>query len=307
MQPRVTIGITCFNAQDTIRRAVSSALAQDWPDVEIVAVDDCSKDGSWVILEDIAAREPRLKIVRHAENRGYPSALNTILENASGTFVAIFDDDDDNVPDRLRKQIDRITAYEAASGAEMVFCYANRAIVKAGEAQPDHISKAIGRRAPEPAGSEVADFILRLGATPGKVWGIFGSCTLMARRSTFSRVGPFDPQFRRSAEWDMAIRGAQMGAHFIAVDHPLVTQYKTPTADKSGDIPLRYALKLREKHRAYLDKRHAYLASRLLARSAVHGNKGRRLRKWWFKTLAMATAPHLLASRLTHRPNVRGD
>lgn len=299
--PRITIGITCFNAEGTIARAVESALGQKWPSLEVVAVDDCSNDGSGSILTALAAHEPRLKIVRHDVNRGYPSSLNSILAHATGEFVAIFDDDDDNAPDRLEAQVERITRHEADTGSDLVLCYANRAVVKAGDTKPDHTAYAIGRSAPEPYGPEVADFVLGIGATPGKVWGIFGSCTLMARKSTFSAIGPFDPDFRRSAEWDLAIRGAHMGAHFIAVDRPLVTQYKTPTADKSGDIPLKYALKLREKHRAYLDSRHAYLASRLLARAAVHGNNGRVWRKRLLKLLAMATAPHLAAARIMAR------
>jgi glycosyltransferase involved in cell wall biosynthesis len=38
--PLVTIGLTCFNASDTVARAISSALAQDWPNIELLIVDD---------------------------------------------------------------------------------------------------------------------------------------------------------------------------------------------------------------------------------------------------------------------------
>ena len=297
----VTIGITCHNAADTIGRAVTSALAQDWPNLEVVAVDDCSTDGSWGILLELAAQEPRLKVVRHEVNKGYPSALNSILSRASGEFVAIFDDDDDHVADRLRAQVERIARYEEATGATLVLCYSNRAVVKTGQSGADHVAQAIGRVAPEPHGPEVADYILGIGARSDRTWGMFGSCTLMARKSTFDAIGPFDPNFRRSAEWDIAIRAAQMGAHFISVNRPLITQYKTHSEDKSGMKPLHYALMLRDKHRDYLDQRGLYHASRMFARSNFWGNKKHRLKSRFYRALGYALAPQLIPAYLKRR------
>ncbi|CFX36637.1 Glycosyl transferase, family 2 (fragment) [Candidatus Filomicrobium marinum] len=299
--PLITIGITCHNAADTIERAVKSALAQDWPNVEVVVVDDCSNDGSWSALAEMARTEPRLKVLRHSTNRGYPGALNTIIEAARGEFVAIFDDDDDNVCDRLKAQYERLTGYERDTGAKLVFCYSNRNVVKSGQAEPDHIALAIGRCSPEPYGAAVADYLFSISAEPGFVWGMFGSCTLMARRESFLTVGPFDEAFRRCAEWDMAVRAAFMGGHFIAVDRPLITQYKTKSADKSGSVPLKYSLLLREKHREYLNERGLYFASRALACSNFHGNKKRMLKSRAYRLLAFLVGPSLLAARLMGR------
>lgn len=287
MLPLITIGMTCHNASDTMERAVRSALRQDWPNIEVVVVDDCSDDNSWSILKTLAKHEPKLRLLRHEENRGYPAALNTLIQNARGKFIAIFDDDDDNAPDRLSAQYERMTGYEQATGAELVFCYANRNVVRVGQSSPDHIALAIGRHAPEPYGLPVADYLFDVSADPRYVWGVFGSCTLMARRETFLAIGPLDEKFRRCAEWDMAVRAAFMSAHFIAVDRPLVTQYKTESSDKSGDTPLRYSLLLRQKHRAYLEHRRLYLASRAQARSRFHGDKGQIWTSRGYRLLAM--------------------
>lgn len=292
--PLITIGITCHNAADTIERAVQSALKQDWPNFEVLVVDDCSTDGSRLILEALARHEPRLRVLRHDSNKGYPGALNTIIAAARGDFIAIFDDDDDSVPDRLTAQLQRIASYELSTGAELIFCYANRNVVKHGGKTPDHIAHAIGRRAPEPNGTPVADYLFAISTESRYTWGAFGSCTLMARRSTFLAVGGFDTAFRRCAELDMAIRAAFMGAHFIAVDRPLITQYKTQSADKSGTIPLRYALLLRKKHRDYLGHRKLYFASRALARSNFHGSKGRIWKSRAYRLVAVSLAPSLL-------------
>jgi len=296
MLPLITIGMTCHNAAGTIERAVQSALRQDWPNVEIIVVDDCSEDSSWVILKSLAENEPKLKLFRHEENKGYPAALNTLIRNARGAFIAIFDDDDDHAPDRLSAQYLRIINHEQATGADLVFCYSNRNIVRPGQSTPDHIALAIGRHAPEPFGPPVADYLFEIAANPRYVWGVFGSCTLMARREAFMAVGPLDEKFRRCAEWDMAIRAAFMNAHFIAVDRPLITQYKTESAEKSGDAPLRYALLLRDKHKEYLAARRLYLASRAQAHSRFHGDKGRIWTSRGYRLLAMTF------SIAAHRP-----
>lgn len=301
----ITIGITCFNAADTIVRAVESALEQDWPSLEVIVVDDCSSDGSWELLQDLARNHDRLRVIRHEKNKGYPGALNTLIDNAAGEFVAIFDDDDDNVPDRLKAQHARITAYEADTGATLVFCYSNRDVVKVGDTKADHVTLAIGRRAPEPNGPAVADYLLSIDADSRFVWGLFGSCTLMARRQCFLAVGRFDEAFRRCAEWDMAVRASFMGAHFIAVDRSLVTQYKTKTADKAGTVPLKYALMLRDKHRPYLELRGLYRASRALAHSNFYGNKKQIWRSRLYRVLALVLAPSLIPAKLVRSGRAR--
>ena len=299
--PLITIAITCHNAGDTIERALRSALTQDWPNFEIVAVDDCSSDDSWPVLQARARGDGRLRLLRHETNKGYPGALNTAIAASRGAFVAIFDDDDGSVPDRLRAQVDRIGDYERKTGAELVFCYANRNVVKGGQSTPDHTAEAIGRHQPEPHGPAVADYLFGIGADPAFVWGMFGSCTLMARRESFAAVGPFDERFRRCAEWDMAARAAFLGAHFIAVDRSLVTQYKTQSSEKSGTAPLRYALQLHSKHRDYLLSRKLYLASRALVRARYHGVKGRRWMSRFYRLSALVCGPSLLGARLRAR------
>ncbi|HEY8276779.1 MAG TPA: glycosyltransferase family 2 protein [Methyloceanibacter sp.] len=299
--PLVTIGITCYNASDTIRRSVESALAQRWPRKEIIVVDDASRDESRIVLEDLQLTHRDLRIIRHEVNRGYPGALNTLIREASGDLIAIFDDDDVSVPDRLGEQWRRLSAYEAQHGCDLVFCYSNRNVVKSGASSPHHVACAIGRRAPEPHGAAVADYLFGHTIDPRYVWGMFGSCTLLARRDSFIAVGAFDETFRRCAEWDFAVRAAFMSGHFIAVDKPLITQFKTKGADKAGSVPLKYALQLREKYKSYLSEHGVYWASRAIAHSRFHGAKGARLKSHLFLAAAYVASPRLLFRKLRQR------
>ncbi len=124
---------------------------------------------------------------------------------------------------------------------------------------------------------------------------------MMARREAYLKVGSFDAAFRRCEELDLAIRAAQMGAHFIAVDQPLVTQYKTQSPDKSGMKPLHYALMLRDKHREYLARKGLYHASRMFARSNFWSSKKDKLKSRFYRALGYAVAPQLIPGYLKRR------
>ena len=75
----VSLIITCFNSEETIERAVKSAISQSWSEKEIIVVDDCSTDRSYKILKKIANKRKDLILLRHEKNLGYPAALNTAI------------------------------------------------------------------------------------------------------------------------------------------------------------------------------------------------------------------------------------
>ena len=291
-QPLITIGLTCFNAQDTILRAIRSAQEQNYGNFEILVVDDGSSDHSVEIITEFIQTSPNVRLVIHKVNKGYPEALNSIMHNANGEYIAFFDDDDDSASDRLQKQLDRINTYKSLHAeAKHILCYTNREVYFPKSVQPDYELKAIGRTPKEPHGKIVADYLLWDSGAKGYQWGMFGSCTLMIATETLKAVNGFDPDFRRCAEWDMAIKAAFAGAHFIGVDEPLIAQHKTMTSDKSGRTPLKYSLLLREKHKSYLKKNHLYQASRLVARARYFGGQNKTLLSKIYMGLAALCAP----------------
>jgi glycosyltransferase involved in cell wall biosynthesis len=288
--PLITIGITCFNAEDTIARAITSAAKQDWPNFEIVVVDDASSDKSVDVIKELQKKDSRIQLQQHDQNLGYPSALNTIVQNARGDYIAFFDDDDDNAENRLDEQYIRLTGFQAKHSDTPVLCYSHRRVFVDGKEKPEGFVHAIGAKAPEPHGEMAAKFLLWHEKEEGYQWGEFGSCTMMAPTSTLKEF-QFDPNFRRSAEWDLVIRVALKGGHFIAVDKPLITQHKTQTMDKAGTKPLQYSLLLRKKHKDYLKKNKVYLGSILQAYSRFHYFRNNRWLSRFYLTLACLCSP----------------
>lgn len=244
--PRITIGITAYNAEETIALAVNSALGQTWSDTEIVVVDDCSTDGTADVLSELAKSVDRLRIVRHTENRGVGAARNTILEHATGAFIAFFDDDDESDPRRVETQYARIVDYERATGAGLVLCYtARRQILPDGT---DRFEATLGMDAtPAPSGKAVADLIL-LGRPTRWGRGSCATCSQMARRSVFDAVGGFDDRLRRGEDTDLNLRIALAGGHFAGISAPLVTQRIALTADKRHDLELENVLAFINRH-----------------------------------------------------------
>jgi glycosyltransferase involved in cell wall biosynthesis len=284
-RPLVTIGITCYNAEDTIRLAVESALAQTWPECEILIVDDGSTDRSGRILKELEQAHPEIHVIRHEATRTFPCAVNTLLAQARGAFIAFFDDDDVSAPGRLERQYQRIINYEASHPGAAVFCYSNRDVVRPGEGRAAFKRLGIGRVPPEPAGPIVADYALGLIKDDGHSWGMFGSCTLMARTEAFRGFGGFDGRFRRCAELDFAARAALEGAHFISVNAALVTQYLVSTPDKAGNADLRYRLLLLKTHRRYLKEKRSYVGAWCYMHAQFYNGRHWRWRLWYLAAL----------------------
>ena len=219
--PLVTIGITCFNAADTIVRAVESAMAQDWPNFEVVIVDDCSTDGSAAAVTAAITDEPRAKLVRHSRNLGPGAARNTILLEARGEFVAFFDDDDESLPARISDQVNTLTAHESLNDTGLIACYASG--VRHYPKGYTMALPAIGSRGAQiPNGAGIADYLLTYRCRPDWFYGSgTPACSLLARRSTFAAIGGFDNELRRVEDADFAIRLALMGGRFVGTHQNL--------------------------------------------------------------------------------------
>lgn len=310
--PRITIGLTCYNAEHTIERALLSALAQDWPELEVVVVDDASADHSWDIIQQYATRDPRIKALRHAINQGPAAARNTILKKASSAVLVFFDDDDESYPDRLRTQYAALCSHEKLTGAHLIACYASgrRRYSNGYELE----LPAIGSRPRVPVGEEVADYLLFNGRNDTAFYGSgIPTCALAARVTTFNAIGGFDANLRRVEDADFAIRLALAGGHFIGCPSPLFLQHATIAADKSPRMNMQAEQYLIDKYADYLTRKGRYHYARAWFRIRFYHFSGRRFRFLMALLLFLMRYPrqgfkHLRRSapgRLRHESSMR--
>lgn len=258
---KVSIGITCFNAEDTILRALRSALKQTWDFKEILIVDDASSDNSVKIIKSYAQEKPEIKLYQHPINLGVAGARQTILDHAKGDFVVFFDDDDESLPERIGEQYKRITNYEKETGEFLIACYASG--VRRYPNGYEVSLHAIGSREMIPHGNGVADRLLFYGGPSDFFYGSgTPTCSLMARKSTFDTVGGFDVNFMRVEDVDFAIRLSLVDGHFIGCKEKLFIQYATDAVDKNPAKNCAAEQKLADKFRDYLNTVNRYSYAR---------------------------------------------
>ena len=94
MRPDVSVVIPCFNTASFVEECLNSVITQTGVLVEILAIDDCSTDGTQDILRRMESGNSAIKLVRNAENLGQARSRNIGLDLARGRFVALLDSDD---------------------------------------------------------------------------------------------------------------------------------------------------------------------------------------------------------------------
>ena len=102
--PLISVLIPAYNHERYVEEAVRSVLAQDWPRIELIAVDDGSRDGTWAVLQGLRAEcEGRLERVEmeRQENRGTAETVRRLFGLARGEYVGILASDDQYLPGAL--------------------------------------------------------------------------------------------------------------------------------------------------------------------------------------------------------------
>lgn len=105
--PLVTVYIPTFNRVELLKRAVDSVRNQTYKNLEIIIVDDCSKDGTHEYLENISKKDSRIRYFIKEKNSGACVSRNIAIENAKGEFITGLDDDDYFEGGRIKKFIDK--------------------------------------------------------------------------------------------------------------------------------------------------------------------------------------------------------
>jgi len=188
----VSIVIPCYNAGGHLAEAVQSALAQTWPETEVVIVDDGSTDS--VTLELLQASWPRTRII-HQDNAGPAAARNRAIREATGDYILPLDADDRIEPTYVAKAA---AVLDAQSDVGIVYCRATKFGVEQGawelnDYSPDELAL-------------------------GNV--IFASA--MFRRADWERLGGFDETLRHGMEdYDFWIRLVHAGWKVVRLDETL--------------------------------------------------------------------------------------
>ena len=99
--PLISVYMPTFNRATMASRAIDSVLAQDYPNIELLVVDDASTDDTWHRLTNKYINDERIRFFRQSTGQGACAARNRAIAEARGDFVTGIDDDDEFLPGRL--------------------------------------------------------------------------------------------------------------------------------------------------------------------------------------------------------------
>lgn len=103
-KPLVSLVIPVYRHPEWVRKAVDSALAQTWADLEIILVDDGSPDGSGALCDEYAEKDARVRAI-HQKNGGVSSARNAGLAVSKGEYFTFLDSDDALEPEHIERLV----------------------------------------------------------------------------------------------------------------------------------------------------------------------------------------------------------
>ena len=92
--PKISIVITVYNGEGYLETTLLSIQNQDFKDIEIIMVDDCSKDNSVKLIKELMMKDPRVKLYQNEENKGMLYTKTRGVLHAKGKYVLLLDEDD---------------------------------------------------------------------------------------------------------------------------------------------------------------------------------------------------------------------
>lgn len=139
-KPFVSIIMGAYNCGNTVSACIESIQNQTYKNWEFIICDDCSTDNTLDILREFAAKDKRIRILRHRRNMRLAASLNHCLKVSRGKYIARMDADDESLPERLEKQVEFLEAhpeYDAAGCSRIVFDENGEKGIRISEAYPD--------------------------------------------------------------------------------------------------------------------------------------------------------------------------
>jgi len=220
----VSIVIPCYKSERWIEAAIRSAYSQTHSKIEVIVIDDGSKDGSMALLEQLKNSEfPELKILQHegGVNRGVSTTRRLGVDTASGEFIAFLDADDCFLPNKVERQLSVFKKHP-----DIMFCHTDVQVVDEQDhpvVQHDHHFD-IRPQAPYWFHKE-SDYLARNGIACSSV---------LVRRDALQAVPFAGSQLYQFEDWLCWCLLARRG-RFIYLDEPLI-KYREHAASATGNV-----------------------------------------------------------------------
>ena len=251
---KVTIGITCFNAEKTISKAIDGALNQDWINNEIIIVDDGSTDSSVNIIKKYLHYN-QINFINNHTNRGTSFSRNQIINHSCGEIICFMDDDDYSYPKRVSAQLKELEKANYPNNKYIVCTVSMMRVYASGHKRK---LNAMGSEGLLPRGEELANYLLFYEKKKKVDYG-FGipTASMLITKECFKKVGLFDQNLQRVEDMDISIRLSLANVLFVSAKEKLVLQNSVENSEKA-EKNYNSEKMLIKKYKEYLKKKRLY-------------------------------------------------
>lgn len=194
--PLVTVIIPVFNCEKYIRESIESALGQTYSNIEVVAVDDGSRDSSLQILESYS---DQINVIKQ-KNSGSAVARNVGIAAANGKYVAFLDGDDFWFPEKIEAQVKYL---ESHPEVRLVFCEWLEWEYSENENSPQpkrSFQDSLQKIQPEFSGDIYKELLLEC---------VVHTSTVVMHTALARDIGGFDPAFKKGQDYDYWLRASR--------------------------------------------------------------------------------------------------
>jgi glycosyltransferase involved in cell wall biosynthesis len=213
-EPLVTIAVPVYNGENYVEAALQSILAQTYKNFEVIVVDDGSNDVDF--LRNIVANlnDPRFRLFQKV-NGGVASALNVVLREMRGDFLAWLSHDDLFEADKLSTQVSALSECDV----EYDVLFSNYSIIN-----------VKGQKVSEVDFTVLVQLCQRLG---GIEQGLINGCTVLISKKILDDVGIFDETLKYTQDYDYWLRCLKAGKRFKFLPETLVSTRLHPDQDSN--------------------------------------------------------------------------
>lgn len=213
-RPQVSVIVPVWNAERYIATTLRSIRDQEFSEIEVLVVDDCSTDGSADIIQDFVREDSRFKYYKSPSNFGGPAGPRNIgIRAAQGEFIAFCDADDIWVSYKLSIQLEKLRATQAQLICSAVCDFSDE------NSLPTYL---------KPRNTIVKN--VSHSKLMVKNWIALSSAVV--QKSFIDEIGFFntDPSFVAVEDYDMWLRLTRRGGKIYRISDPLVHYRKLPTS-----------------------------------------------------------------------------
>lgn len=229
-------------------RALKSAQGQTLEDIEILVCDDASTDATRAIVWNYQADDSRIQLLCLSENQGAGAARNLGMKAATGEYIAFLDSDDEWLPEKLARQVERMNAEPPEVGV----CFCGATIIKNGKSD----------RSVEYVPNKVWEHDIFRKFVMGHI--MFLTPTVLFRRTCLEKTGFMVPEMRRNQDGEFLLRLFSHYSLFVIPESYSIIHLSVSSKNKYYDS-IKVALPYRLRHSGMIRDKLGYWPAKYYA------------------------------------------